>query len=111
MLLVSSDMPVLAALEADLGRRFGNDTRSIGTDGPAAALRRLAALAERAEPVGYILTGNDVETAGERPMLLETSVAGVFAAGDVRHASVRRVTTAMGEGATVVQLLHQRLED
>jgi thioredoxin reductase (NADPH) len=60
---------------------------------------------------GYILTGNDVETAGERPMLLETSVPGVFAAGDVRHASVKRVTTAMGEGATVVQLLHQRLDE
>ena len=59
---------------------------------------------------GYILTGNDVDAAGERPMLLETSVPGVFAAGDVRHASVKGVTTAMGEGATVVQLLHHRLE-
>ncbi len=66
---------------------------------------------------GYILTGNDLVRAGapgwplERPpMLLETSVPGVFAAGDVRHASVKRVTTAMGEGATVVQLIHQRLE-
>ena len=43
-------------------------------------------------------------------MLLETSVPGVFAAGDVRHGSVKRVTTAMGEGATVVQLVHQYLE-
>ena len=43
-------------------------------------------------------------------MLLETSVPGVFAAGDVRHGSVKRVTTAMGEGATVVQLVHQLLE-
>ena len=59
---------------------------------------------------GYILTGNDVETGGDRPTLLETSVTGVFAAGDVRHASVKRVTTAMGEGATVVQLVHQYLE-
>jgi thioredoxin reductase (NADPH) len=43
-------------------------------------------------------------------MLLETSVPGVFAAGDIRHASVKRVTTAMGDGATVVQLVHQHLE-
>jgi thioredoxin reductase (NADPH) len=66
---------------------------------------------------GYILTGSDLVRSGapgwplERPpTLLETSIPGVFAAGDVRHASVKRVTTAMGEGATVVQLIHQRLE-
>ena len=62
---------------------------------------------------GYVLTGDDVDTGGRpdhTPMLLETSVPGVFAAGDVRHASVKRVTTAMGEGATVVQLVHQYLE-
>ena len=44
------------------------------------------------------------------PMLLETSVPGVFAAGDIRHGSVKRVTTAMGEGATAIQLVHQYLE-
>ena len=43
-------------------------------------------------------------------MLLETSVPGVFAAGDVRHGSIKRVTTAMGEGATVVHLVHRYLE-
>ena len=68
---------------------------------------------------GFILTGNDVDANRDgpsswplerAPMLLETSVPGVFAAGDVRHASVKRVTTAMGEGATVVQLVHQHLE-
>ncbi len=42
-------------------------------------------------------------------MLLETSLAGVFAAGDVRCGSVKRVTTAMGEGATVVHLVHDYL--
>ncbi len=42
-------------------------------------------------------------------MLLETSVPGVFAAGDMRHGSVKRVTTAMGEGATVVHLVHEHL--
>ena len=62
---------------------------------------------------GYVLTGDDVDTGAsphDTPALLETSVPGVFAAGDVRHASVKRVTTAMGEGATVVQLVHQYLE-
>jgi thioredoxin reductase (NADPH) len=58
---------------------------------------------------GYILTGDDVDAGGDRPVLLETSIPGVFAAGDVRHASIKRVTTAMGEGATVLQLVHQRL--
>ncbi len=42
-------------------------------------------------------------------MLLETSLPGVFAAGDARHGSIKRVTTAMGDGATVVQLIHQQL--
>ena len=64
---------------------------------------------------GFILTGSDVDSEGEwplarAPMLLETSVPGVFATGDVRHGSVKRVTTAMGEGATVVQLMHHYLE-
>lgn len=39
------------------------------------------------------------------------SVPGVFAAGDVRHGSVKRVTTAMGEGATVIQLVNQHLAE
>jgi thioredoxin reductase (NADPH) len=65
---------------------------------------------------GFILTGADLDADAsgwplERgPMLFETSVPGIFAAGDVRHGSVKRVTTAMGEGATVVQLVHQLLE-
>jgi len=66
---------------------------------------------------GYILTGPDLirEDAPrawplERPpALFETSVPGVFAAGDVRHGSVKRVTTAVGEGATAVQLVHAYL--
>jgi thioredoxin reductase (NADPH) len=62
---------------------------------------------------GFILAGEDVDRSGwplERPpMLLETSLPGVFAAGDARHGSIKRVTTAMGDGATVVQLIHQQL--
>jgi thioredoxin reductase (NADPH) len=65
---------------------------------------------------GFVLTGSDLmragdgsRSAGRAPMLLETSLPGVFAAGDVRRGSVKRVTTAMGEGATAVQLVHQHL--
>ena len=43
------------------------------------------------------------------PLSLETSVPGVFAAGDVRFRSMKRVASAAGEGATVVQLMHQYL--
>ena len=68
---------------------------------------------------GFILTGPELMSDRDRaygwplergPMLLETSVPGVFAAGDVRHGSIKRVTTAMGEGATVVHLVHRYLE-
>jgi thioredoxin reductase (NADPH) len=62
---------------------------------------------------GYVLTGRDL--AGwplERaPMLLETSLPGVFAAGDVRYRSVKRVASAVGEGAIAVQLVHEYLAD
>jgi thioredoxin reductase (NADPH) len=63
---------------------------------------------------GFILTGRDVELADgwsldREPAPLETSVPGIFAAGDVRHGSIKRVTAAMGEGATVLQLVHQQL--
>jgi thioredoxin reductase (NADPH) len=67
---------------------------------------------------GYILTGHDLLQAGkpppgwplERPPLLfETTVPGVFAAGDVRHRSVKRVASAVGAGAIAVQLVHEYL--
>ena len=67
---------------------------------------------------GYLLTGHDLLgpdglPAGRPhqrpPLLLETSIPGVFAAGDVRHRSVKRVASAVGEGAVAVQLVHQYL--
>jgi thioredoxin reductase (NADPH) len=42
-------------------------------------------------------------------MLLETSMPGVFAAGDARHGSIKRVASAVGEGATVVWMIHEYL--
>jgi thioredoxin reductase (NADPH) len=68
---------------------------------------------------GFILTGRDLYQAGrlpadwplERPpLLLETSAPGVFAAGDVRYRSVKRVASAVGEGAIAIQLLHEYLQ-
>ena len=67
---------------------------------------------------GYVLTGQDAASAvtddgrdGARrsPVLLETSVPGVFAAGDVRSGSTQRVAAAVGDGAIAVRLVHQFL--
>ena len=65
---------------------------------------------------GFLLTGDDVEEnhyrpLERRPLSLETSIPGVLAAGDVRHASVKRVASAVGEGATAIQLVHTLLAD
>src|SRR3954454_17934210 len=66
----------------------------------------------------FVLTGPDLMRDGKRPQgwmpdrdpsLLETSVPGVFAVGDVRHGSVKRVASSVGEGSIAVQLVHQYL--
>jgi thioredoxin reductase (NADPH) len=54
---------------------------------------------------GYICTGRD------GGLLLETSLPGVFAAGDVRSGSIKRVASAVGEGAMAVRLVHERLKN
>jgi thioredoxin reductase (NADPH) len=68
---------------------------------------------------GFILTGQDLLRKGRRPknwklrrdpFLLETSVPGIFAAGDVRHGAIRRVASAVGQGAVAVSLVHEYLE-
>ncbi len=60
---------------------------------------------------GFILTGADISERtwplDRSPFALETSLPGVFAVGDVRHGSVKRVASAVGEGSIAVQLLHQ----
>ena len=61
---------------------------------------------------GFLLTGPDLppRAPGERePYLLETSVPGIFAAGDVRHGSMKRVASGVGEGAMAVAFVHQYL--
>jgi thioredoxin reductase (NADPH) len=58
------------------------------------------------DPTGFVLTGPDA--GGERPQL-ETSRSGIFAIGDVRSGSVKRVAAAVGEGAQVMAALHRYL--
>jgi thioredoxin reductase (NADPH) len=60
---------------------------------------------------GFVLTGDGAGRNGDRwPSLLETSQPGVFAVGDVRSGSIKRVTAAAGEGATAIRLIHEYLE-
>jgi thioredoxin reductase (NADPH) len=77
----------------------------------------LGNLIERDER-GFILSGPDLLRDGKRPAswtldrdpgLLETNVPGIFVVGDVRHGSVKRVASGVGEGAVVVQFMHQYL--
>jgi thioredoxin reductase (NADPH) len=67
---------------------------------------------------GFVLTGPELLHDGRKPrgwtlerdpFLLETSAPGVFAAGDVRHESIKRVASAVGEGSMAVQFVHRHL--
>jgi thioredoxin reductase (NADPH) len=70
-------------------------------------------------PDGFVLTGPDLFVDGKRPsgwtlkrdpFLMETSVPGIFAAGDVRHGVIRRVASAVGQGSAVISLVHEYLK-
>jgi thioredoxin reductase (NADPH) len=76
--------------------------------------------AVRRDQSGFVLTGSDLLQEGRvderwplrrQPMLLESSLPGVFAAGDVRHGSVKRVASAVGEGSIAIHLVHNYLRD
>jgi thioredoxin reductase (NADPH) len=79
----------------------------------------LSGVVERDER-GFILTGADLVRDGKRPAgwqlernpyWVECSVPGIFAAGDVRHGSVKRVASGVGEGSIAVQFTHQYLSE
>jgi thioredoxin reductase (NADPH) len=68
---------------------------------------------------GFIVTGLDLIHDGNKPhnwtlrrdpFLMETSVPGIFAAGDVRHNSIRRVASAVGQGSVAISFVHKYLE-
>jgi thioredoxin reductase (NADPH) len=95
---------------------------------PAAAMFIFIGTAPRTDMVkglvecdqqGFVLTGRDVLIDGHRPkgwnadrdpFIFETSVPGVFAAGDSRHGSGKRVASAVGEGSATVSMIHEYLE-
>ena len=82
----------------------------LGADAETGWLPETIARDER----GYLLTGVDVKAGGHwrqdrDPYLLETSVPGIFAAGDVRHGSVKRVASGVGEGSMAIAFIHQYL--
>ena len=84
----------------------------IGADAQTAWLPSEIALDHR----GFVLTGSDMRAAGRwtldrDPYLLETSVPGIFACGDVRLAPVKRVAAAVGEGSMAIAFVHQYLKD
>jgi thioredoxin reductase (NADPH) len=89
----------------------------IGADANTGWLRGAVDLDER----GFVLTGTELNGSAlkedswrersREPFLLETSLPGVFAAGDVRSGSIKRCTSAVGEGSMAVRLIHQYLAD
>jgi thioredoxin reductase (NADPH) len=99
-----------------LRERGGTDAETVRADalfvliGARPQTNWLPADIERDEH-GFLLTGDDVAAdvwpLERRPLSLETSMPGVLAAGDVRHASIKRVAAAVGEGSIAVQLVHQ----
>ena len=74
--------------------------------------------AVRLDQWGFVVTGTDLLHDGRPgkewplrrlPMFLESSLPGVFAAGDVRHGSVKRVASAVGEGSIAIRLVHDHV--
>ena len=87
--------------------------------GQPAVLGELTAGVIEQNRAGFILTGDDLTRDGRRPkgwtlkrdpFLLETSVPGIFAAGDVRQNAVRRVASAVGQGSMAIGFVHQYLK-
>ena len=104
-----------------LGTRWTLGARAlfvfIGAEANTGWLKGAVELDER----GFVLTGGELSRSilegdawqehSREPYLLETSLPGVFAAGDVRSGSIKRVASAVGEGAMAVRLVHQYLAD
>jgi thioredoxin reductase (NADPH) len=107
------DRSEIAALRGEDGRLEGV-TLTDGTELPLSYLFLFLGAAPCTEWLGetvardrhgFVLTGEEAGATG----LLETSVPGIYAAGDVRAGSIKRCATAVGEGAAVVRFVHERL--
>jgi len=106
-------------LRADTGeRRTLPATAMFVFTGAVPQSEMVAGLVER-DDLGFVMTGPDLLREGRRPkgwplerdpFLLETSVPGVFASGDVRYGSTKRVASAVGEGSAAVGIIHKYLE-
>ena len=78
----------------------------VGADPETAWLRESGVALDKN---GFVLTGADAAADDRAPAALESNVSGVFAVGDVRSGSVKRVGGAIGEGASAVALIHAHL--
>jgi thioredoxin reductase (NADPH) len=107
-LLGDDVLEALVVEDEQTGRRRTIDTRAlfvfIGADPYTDWLAGLVAL----DADGFVVTGR---RADEAALALETSRPGVFAAGDVRSGSIKRVASAVGEGAMAIRLVHEHLAD
>jgi NADPH-dependent glutamate synthase beta subunit-like oxidoreductase len=111
LLSVDDDSDVLRTIERDLRSQYGAEYRVTGSDSPEKALDLLKQMRVRNDSVALLLADQRLKGwALERdPFLLETNVPGLFAVGDVRHGSVKRVASGVGEGSVAVQFIHQYL--
>jgi thioredoxin reductase (NADPH) len=113
-----SDIERVSLRDSALGRSFTLKVRHVflmtGADPNTAWLDGCVALDDK----GFVKTGAELQPedvshwpAARRPHLLETNMRGVFAVGDVRSGSVKRVASAVGEGSICVQLVHKLLAE
>jgi hypothetical protein len=108
--MIFGEVPIALGTTFPGGYRAVEPSRVIGADAETGWLPAEVARDAR----GYVLTGDDLKKAGRwslgrDPYLLETSVPGVFACGDVRLSPVKRVASAVGEGSMAIAFVHQYL--
>jgi CheY-like chemotaxis protein len=112
-------------VEAELGKRYGADYRVVVAGSAREALEALGELRDGQAQVSLVLAGLRLQdatgtellarvrefypAARRVPMFLESSLPGVFAVGDVRYGSVKRVASAVGEGSIAIRLVHDYL--